>query len=491
MCLPRPLKNEESPLLLYQNTILPLCFVFLNLTHLFFFYLGLGYIENPVHEYGYIFLCVLFAVFCGLIFLNHLLRRVLSNVQLALLAALLLYFFACYVFAFRRYGLHGDWLHYGAEFVILSLPALFAGVCGGLHGGEKNFFSTLEQISPAIIPLALAYFLMTLVCAVPESWGNEALGIFNYMRLAYFFMPFLLAHIVGFASHAQFVFLIGCKPVKHPNWIRAFFIVLYSLALIATATRGAYICVFGFCVLFILFSLLKRELREAKRVALVLAFLIAVMTFLLYIYTPTGLARVSRMKIFTDGLRQGNLITTTVDEHIEEKIDGWVSQEPSSPQTPPADEPQTPPADDPQTPPADDPFPENSVGDVTEGANIGSRGVLFNLAIKEFLKSPLTGMGPTGYSVKYGMYPHNVLLELLCETGIVGFLPLFGLILWAFVRLAILSWKRKEVQHIFLFFLAYAIHACLSGTIWRCSALMCALGYAITATLPARQCKKE
>ncbi len=48
--------------------------------------------------------------------------------------------------------------------------------------------------------------------------------------------------------------------------------------------------------------------------------------------------------------------------------------------------------------------------------------------IQLFQESPIFGVGYGRYNLlgEYGCYPHNMLLELLCETGIVGFLIIIG-----------------------------------------------------------------
>lgn len=92
-----------------------------------------------------------------------------------------------------------------------------------------------------------------------------------------------------------------------------------------------------------------------------------------------------------------------------------------------------------------------------ENIQIGSRGTLFKLAVKEFQKSPIHRQGPMGYTVKYGMYPHNILLELLCETGLAGFITLMLLILWAVINLLRSGWKQKYVRYFFLFLIAYMV----------------------------------
>ena len=85
-----------------------------------------------------------------------------------------------------------------------------------------------------------------------------------------------------------------------------------------------------------------------------------------------------------------------------------------------------------------------------------------------------------GYSVKYGVYPHNVPLQMLCETGLLGSIPFMLLILLAAIQLLRTGWTNRSIRYLFLFFIAYAISANISGDLWYCSALLCALGYSLT-----------
>ena len=78
------------------------------------------------------------------------------------------------------------------------------------------------------------------------------------------------------------------------------------------------------------------------------------------------------------------------------------------------------------------------------------------------------------------MYPHNIPLELLCETGLVGFVPLMLLILWAVMNLLRFGRKQKFVRYFFLFLVAYMVQANISGNLWYFSPLLCALGYSLT-----------
>ena len=95
-------------------------------------------------------------------------------------------------------------------------------------------------------------------------------------------------------------------------------------------------------------------------------------------------------------------------------------------------------------------------------------------------------MGPSGFQYKYGIYPHNIPLELLCETGLLGFIPYMLLVLYAIIKLFLIGKKDPHVRHFLLFLLAYAIQACMSGSIWRNGVLLCAIGFAIVCPWPPK-----
>ena len=130
----------------------------------------------------------------------------------------------------------------------------------------------------------------------------------------------------------------------------------------------------------------------------------------------------------------------------------------------------------PEDPSADNQDPET---DTEENIQIGNRGTLYKLALKEFLKSPVTGLGLSGYEVTYGINPHNVVLELLCEVGLLGGIPFLLLLLIAVFSVLRAGWTNRSIRYIFLFLIAYAVRANIGGYLWQCDYLACALGYGL------------
>ena len=449
--------------------LFPLCFVFSALLNLVFFYLGFAYEENAVRKYGFILGCVLFAVLSGLALLAVLRDRRVPLWTWVLWSAVMLFFAVCLGVGFLKFGPHQVLLQDVEEYVGLSVPALFAGICGALRKGEGVFFPTLESFSFLAFPGALIYANSVVFDCLPWNYGAD-LGILNYMNLAYTFMPFLLAHLVCFCEKADWNTPFSGKAVRRPQLLRGVFIAVYWVAIVASATRGVYVCVAVFCALLVLSKLLRRE-ASAKPIFLVSLSMAALLLFNVFIYAPPGMYRLSRVNIFLDGLKEGQLITTEEDAAVSDLIDELVQADGKQQVT---NRPGTDSAD-PQT------------GIASENLQIGSRGTLFKLSIKEFLKEPVFGMGASGYMIKYGLFPHNVILELLCETGLVGTLVLMPILLYAVIRIFLASRKQKEGLYLFLFFVAYAIEANMNSCLWKFPALLCALGYGLTVVLPGKQ----
>lgn len=424
---------EEGRLQAAGKALFPLCFVLSSTLNLVFFYLGLAFEDNFIQKGGFILGSLLLAACCGLALLCVLQKRLLSPWSLLLLGAVLAFYGVCFAVCFARFGFRPSLVRYFTQFAAFSLPAFFAGIYAAARGGGRAFFPVLESASFAAFPGALIYMNSTVFNCLPWGYGAN-LGILNYMGLAYTFLPYLLAHVIQFVDGADWTVPFTGKAVRRPQLVRGVFIAVYWMALIASATRGAYVCVVFFCLLLPAARLLTRSGR-AKRACLVCAAMVGLLLFNMFVYAPPGLYRVSRMNLFLDALKQGHLMTTSQEDNAASRIDDLVRADGGQQiiNLPGTAEPGT------TEPGTTEPGTTEPVDIASEGLKVENRGTLFKLAIREFLKSPLTGMGPGGFTVKYGMYPHTVLLELLCETGLAGTLPLLALLLLALCKMVIIS----------------------------------------------------
>lgn len=459
---------------IHGGMFLPLCFVFPGLVNIAFFYLGLAYQDNPARKLGFILFNCLFAVICLLILLENLTRKQISRPSWLLLEAVALFFTLSYAVGFFKFGLNSNWLHNAEQFIVFSVPAFFMGIYGALNKGEKSFFPYLESVSLFVFPFALIYANGSLFACLPWNYGRN-LGILNYMTIAYALMPFLFAHMVCFADRRDIwtVPFIG-RPIPRPQLVRSCIIALYWTTIICTVTRGTYVCVIVFSILLAAAKLLQRS-PAAKRTLILSLAIVGSLCFNLFVYSPLSDHAFERVNVFLDGLSEGALVTSYEDPSVLERIDEMVAADGGK---------QIVNLPNPEDPNA---FEEDALGTL----KIRDRGTLYKLAFQEFLKSPLFGMGPGGYTVKYGEYPHNVILELLCETGLFVTLLFMAVLFFAIVKLVVISFPQKrknsEIQALLVFFLTFAVQANISGTIWACPALLCALGYALA--LPTSEYK--
>lgn len=423
----------------YIYVLFPLCFAFPRLFNAFFFYIGFGFEENVVREYGFIFCCILFAICCGLTFLWSIKKKQPSAGSYFRWAGVMLFFCICGCVGLWKFDFESHLVKYAELFITLVIPSFLMGICAALWGWEDRFFPTLERIGFFAVPCAVIYFNGVLFDCLP--WGEKYLGVLRYQDLGYLFMPFLLAYVVGSTDRGALQLPFSGRTVKHPRMARAVLIGVLWLAIIASGTRAIYICVIIFAGLLALSGWLHRE--ESAKTAVVIFLVLAGLLAAIYACAPLGLDRVPQRVQAT-----GKSLTTQVS--IPLRDDGTWEET------------------------------DREICDSLQEVEVISRGTMYTLALREFLHAPLFGMGPGGYTVKYGSYPHNAVLEFLCETGAVGMAVIGALVIWAAVRILRAGQKRREVRRLLIFFLIYAVQANISGCVWQCTALLCALGYGLT-----------
>lgn len=476
----------------WMYALLPLSFLFDSLLNFGFYYLGLAYKDNIARTYGFIIGQLLFAVLCGLAFLSAVKHERMNKCAWAGLSAVFLFYCANFAAGLLRHGMNSHWKDYFVHFVCFALPALLAGVFGALSRAEQKLLPLMEAISFFVLPGGVIYLNGLLFNCNPFGY-NRDFGIVDYMGFAYTIMPFLLVHIIQFCDRAPLELPLLKRSAARPQLLRGAMIAIYWVGIIGSGTRGTYVCVAGFCVLLVISKLIHKD--GALRAFVVSAVMAAVLLFNVFVYAPAGMYGVSRMGEFLNGLHQGQLITSTADTvDSQDKLDALVDHDGDQQvvnREEPTDQPSTPAEPSPSEEPSDSAAPDvptepESPEDVAnENLVIHNRGTLYKLAWKEFLKSPLTGMGLSGYAVKYGYYPHNVILELLCEGGVLLGAPILLFVLWAVIRMLILAQHDRSIRYLLLIFLTYAIRYNISGYVWACNILLCAVGYGLAARVSA------
>ena len=130
-------------------------------------------------------------------------------------------------------------------------------------------------------------------------------------------------------------------------------------------------------------------------------------------------------------------------------------------------------------------------------AAAGTRDVFYGLAIEVFLRSPLVGVGWGGFPLAAGLtdtagnWPHNLVLELMAETGIIGtmaFVAFVGVVFYEFIR------RRGDVadKNIILAIFMAGFAASMIGGDWPSQrvlffAIGAMTGFSMRYSGPARQ----
>lgn len=113
---------------------------------------------------------------------------------------------------------------------------------------------------------------------------------------------------------------------------------------------------------------------------------------------------------------------------------------------------------------------------------------LWNKAIGAFLESPVVGHGLGSIWWTVGYYSHNMITDLLAETGIIG----TGIVLYVlsliFIRLSILYKMDKKFIFIILIFLGSLIHVIFSGYWLSAHNLFLIYGFVFSINWRKRNC---
>lgn len=259
----------------------------------------------------------------------------------------------------------------------MMFPAFIVGIYSAINHSKYSVCAFIEIFSPLFLIFALFYDMGAI--GVPSTLAYKEpgmkVGLFNYMSISYMLMPFLLAHVVNFTLTSSSGRLV--------QLFRLVSVIIYSFALVLAATRGTVCCVI-IAMLSMLWIVCIKKIHVNKAL-----FITGIVSCILVgaMLTPgTGLN--ARMSVLEDGiLYEGRLITSRTKDVSDEEIERFVAIDIHS-------------------------------NERLEIPLISNRGALYKLAIKEFEKSPLIGMYPGGYWYKYGLYPHNIFLEILCDAGI-------------------------------------------------------------------------
>lgn len=188
------------------------------------------------------------------------------------------------------------------------------------------------------------------------------------------------------------------------------------------------------------------------------------------------------MDIVTDGLADGKLVTSN---HFVQDEEASPSSGPKGSGTAGGSAAGGAPAASGPKAPRDD----KGLMNAAQKEIVTDRGELYRLALAEFRENWLTGLGPVGYYSKYNNTPHNILLELLCELGVLGIAVIAGI---AFLALKMLFRIKENFTYAIFMCMSTVcfINLMVSGSIWSSSDFYLWLGYVMTY-LAAPKCNNS
>ena len=91
---------------------------------------------------------------------------------------------------------------------------------------------------------------------------------------------------------------------------------------------------------------------------------------------------------------------------------------------------------------------------------------LYQIALDEFMQSPIWGNGIASFDNYSGGYPHNLFLQMLCETGILMFIPVSLLVYKAFMIMILRKESAIDYRLITFLFIISIIQLSFSSHFW-------------------------
>lgn len=343
------------------------------------------------------------------------------------------------------------------------------------ENGISRFFAAMANISRFGVWVFLAYIVVLFV-SEPGEYGLVEIKEMSYGDIAYAALPFLLTDLE--------VYFI--EENRKKRIFAGFRVLVYLSVLIYTGTRSAMVCMGAIFALQLLRNFRNILKMGTRRIAAALCSVVLCLGFCLMVI-PAG----ARLNVI-----RGHLLHELMGNNIGSIFDNLPeSSEPIVTETQPT-EPEVVP--EPGFVPDFSSYPLSYVYNVSVGQYvdiseafeyyilnsnntisqteevlqrdiinqtgqymvvnpgyiaeaveyhlpINSRVYLWSTAWNEFRSAPLTGHGALYYQQKYeGYFPHNVILEIMVDHGLVGMLLIGALVLFTYFYAIILAVKTSD-----------------------------------------------
>lgn len=358
-----------------------------------------------------------------------------------------------YALALRRYGRIGPLTESLKRYLVFGTTAYAWGVMIARMRLEHRLLRSLETISLLLVPAALLYTLNVYLHA--GEYFDLSFGPVTYMTVAYTLLPLFAAIVIRLEK----------APASMENAAKILLALFFWYVMLLTTTRGAIFGVLLFAVVLIVRDLVRA--RENTLRMITCALVLALFAVVNLGGMEGSFEKNPRMSVVIESLEEGTFKTSERGALPEDELLELVRD--PAPLTNPAL------------------LDKNLV--VNGRINIGDRVTLYRLALLETKAHPLMGLGAFGFHAKYGLYPHNFLLEAYADFGVIGGTILLVGILFLVVRLFAAAKMCAGTERILLFLVAHLFMVLVSGSLYDMAMLQFGIGY--SAFLPPRPKKRE
>ena len=343
------------------------------------------------------------------------------------------------------------------QYIVFVLP--FTLVIGFIY--NKNaisiFFNYTEKLSKYIFFLAIIYTIILFSGNFTYN-GYVRLDVFSYGDIAYALLPFLISDLMYFIDTKKKIILFRC--------------VFYFVVIIYTGTRSAIMCcalAYIIC-LFIFFTKSNKSKKEVMNIMLRIVIICLILFGLINAFLPEG----SRLNVVKDnfiyelGNKNKLYVYDVINKQTKDINSVFEYNIVNNSYT--KDETEKILHDDIKNKTGKYIIVEDNKNNEAEQFTYKyNRPNLWNTAFKEFLKHPVFGNGIFHYQSKYvGTFPHNLVLEIMADFGLIGLFVIIWFI-YGIIQNLFKSIKRGNNSDwkLYVFILSYFPQYILYTTLYN------------------------
>lgn len=458
------MKHKINSVITY---LMPLCLMSSGFVNLILFYFGLHAYDDIRRSVSIVILSIFFVLsLTKLLFLYQDYQE--ERKKIITLCCIPALWILAFLVAMFKFGIQYEIVFTLGTFGIYCIPAFIFAISITIERTEVMFIKCFKWYALLIAPLMLFYIIRMII--TPEFvYGLNNLGALPYLTIGYTLMHILVFCMLDLFLHKE-----------ENKWLKIVLVLILWTACIFSGAKGPLVCMLVFLVLFAIYLLFHKQ--KDKDVFWLSTAMTFILVFSVVIYSPPS-SGLWRINLFINDLINKNIQSASMEEKYKalifdlaqttsptKSIKKVLNETTGKPQVEPIAE-------------SDDTI-QHEPND-TEGKQPISllevnwdRMFIFKMVITEGNNAPLTGLGPMGYTLKYGLYPHNIILELIADFGYLITAVFFIIILVLIIAIYKQGKHDKVVVVMLLFILSSIPKEMLSGTIYNSISLIFALGYA-------------